>query len=270
MIAAYRDGAHPDGHAAATPDHAHRWPAPATVDGARGHLLLPVGDVAVEHVERHCAAAEHDVVESPDVELPAEILRRPGAQLLDLELADLVGQRLARPGDVAVDLVRDVELGLGGIGLEEIDRLLPGPALVMHPGVDHEPHGAPHFVRELAELVVRIGIQPHLLAKALAVEPPALGEGRELVVTAEHRQLAELLRERDLQVMTGHGLVDRQHRDLVDRAFLRLVQVYVVIASASPVDRGRLVVRSRVVRPRCCPGSGARRRVSAAGARSTA
>jgi hypothetical protein len=42
------------------------------------------------------------------VELVSQLFLGPAAQLPDLELADLVRQRLARIGDVAVDLRLDV------------------------------------------------------------------------------------------------------------------------------------------------------------------
>jgi hypothetical protein len=64
-------------------------------------------------------------VERADVEALAECSGRVAAQLLDLQFADLVRERLARVADVTVRLVDDVELGLGGVRLEIVDRLLP-------------------------------------------------------------------------------------------------------------------------------------------------
>jgi len=142
-------------------------------------------------------------VELAQVELRSEPGRRPRAQLLDAQLADLVGERLPGPGDVAIDLVDDVVLALRGVRLEELDRLLARPALVVQAGVDDEPHGAPHLVGELAELVVGILVEPHFLAEALAVQRPALDERRRLEAAAEPRLVAEFLRERDLQVVPG-------------------------------------------------------------------
>ena len=75
---------------------------------------------------------EHRVMEAAQVELGAQLLLRPRPQLADLELAQLVGQRLAGVGDVAVDLGVDIGVGQGRIVLHEGDRLLLGPAL----GVD--------------------------------------------------------------------------------------------------------------------------------------
>ena len=204
--------------------------------------------VGFEHVERDRAAAEHHVVERADVEPVAQLVRRFAAQLLDLQFADLVRQRLARVADVAVDFIDDVEFGLCRVRLEVIDRLLPRPVLVMQAGVDDEPHGAPHLVGQLAELVVGILVEPHLFAEALAVEAPAFDERGGLEVAAELRQLAEFLRQRNLQVMARHRFVNRQHRDLVFRAFLGFVEVHVVVPRALAVHRRALVVGRRGVR----------------------
>src|SRR5262245_55776928 len=54
----------------------------------------PAVDLLLEHVERHRAVAQHLVVERGELELRAQRLLGLLAQLDDLELADLVGQRL--------------------------------------------------------------------------------------------------------------------------------------------------------------------------------
>ena len=64
----------------------------------------------------------------------------------DRQLAELVGERLAGPADVAIDLRLDLVLGERGVAREIIDRLLARPALVMDAGVDDEPCRAPHLV----------------------------------------------------------------------------------------------------------------------------
>src|ERR1051326_428013 len=84
---------------------------------ALGLILLlfrdPGVDVLLEDVERNGAVAENDVVILLQVELRAEFASGAGAEVADLHLSDLVAERLAGPSDVAVDLVDDVELGLG-------------------------------------------------------------------------------------------------------------------------------------------------------------
>ena len=63
-------------------------------------------------------------MEGPYVESPTEPVARPVAQFDDFHLAELVGQRLSRPGDVAVDFSLDVLLIHGGVLAEEFEHLL--------------------------------------------------------------------------------------------------------------------------------------------------
>src|ERR1017187_9053468 len=56
-------------------------------------------DALREHIQRQGAGVEHLVVEGAQVELVAQPRLRPVAQFQYLELADLVGQGLAGPGD---------------------------------------------------------------------------------------------------------------------------------------------------------------------------
>src|SRR3954463_13974992 len=88
----------------------NRLPSPL-LPRLRPLLRHPGLDVLLQQVERHGAVAQHVVVEGPDVEFRAQLPLRVGAQLLDLQLADLVGQRLPRRHNVAVDLDLDVVLG---------------------------------------------------------------------------------------------------------------------------------------------------------------
>src|SRR5690348_10150182 len=103
------------------------------------HRRLPSGAlrrdpgprVGLEHRQGQCTTAEDLVVEGAHVEAGAQCLLGFRAQRLDLELTDLVRQRLARPGDVTVHLVLDVLVALAGVLLEEVDRLLARPAELM-------------------------------------------------------------------------------------------------------------------------------------------
>ena len=71
-------------------------------------MLSGGGDIRVdllfEEIERQRAVPEHDVVEFPDVEARAQRLLGLAAQFFDLQLAELVRERLSRPGDIAIDL----------------------------------------------------------------------------------------------------------------------------------------------------------------------
>ncbi len=91
--------------------------------------LNPGLGAGVEQVEGQRSSAEDLVVEGADVELWPEFLLGAGAEFAEFELADLIGERLSRPRDVAVDL--GLEFGAGeAVGLlEEGYGLLAGPAL---------------------------------------------------------------------------------------------------------------------------------------------
>jgi hypothetical protein len=66
------------------------------------------------------------------------------AQVLDLDHADLVGRRLARHHDVALDLASGpVAFGDGRIVQEVLDGLFLGPAFGVDAGIDDEADGAP-------------------------------------------------------------------------------------------------------------------------------
>src|SRR6185369_699550 len=116
------------GFARRSPGAHQRWtgrPAPRL---ARGDLRDPIGDAVAQGWQADRPRAEDGVVEGLDLELRAEPLPRVRAKGQDLELPDLVGERLARPDDVAVDLVDDVVVAEGRVAAEEVDRLLAGPA----------------------------------------------------------------------------------------------------------------------------------------------
>ena len=86
-----------------------------------------VADPAVhpllQQVEGQGPGAQQLVMKCTDIEVLAEFDFGAAAQLQDLELPDLVRKRLARPENVAVDLVDDVVLGLCGVVLEECDAV---------------------------------------------------------------------------------------------------------------------------------------------------
>ncbi len=75
-------------------------------------------------------------MEFANVELRPQFFFCPLPQFLDFELADFVGERLARPGNVAVNLAGGVVFGGGDVGQKIVDGLLSSPVLVVHSGVD--------------------------------------------------------------------------------------------------------------------------------------
>jgi len=64
-------------------------------------------------------------------------------KLANLSWPILVGERLTGPRDVAVHLDGNVLLRLGGVVLEELQRLLARPPQRVDSGIEHETHRAP-------------------------------------------------------------------------------------------------------------------------------
>src|SRR5438093_6253382 len=81
------------------------------------------GNSLPEGPERQGAVAQHRIVEGADVEATAQASLRIGPEAPNLELADLVGQRLAGPDQVSVHLVGDVVHGERAVLGHELDRL---------------------------------------------------------------------------------------------------------------------------------------------------
>src|ERR1700689_1223983 len=104
-------------------------------------LLLrdPRSNLLVENIERQRTLSQHRIVEFADVEFRAQLAFRALAQLENLHLAELVGQRLPGPRDIAVNLAGDVGIVHGRVRVEVVDHLLARPVLAVHAGIDHQP-----------------------------------------------------------------------------------------------------------------------------------
>ncbi len=71
-------------------------------------LIYPGTDIAIQDAQRYRAFTQHLVVKCADIEFLAQFFLGVSPQLLDLEFADLVSQRLARPDDVAINFDHDI------------------------------------------------------------------------------------------------------------------------------------------------------------------
>ena len=196
----------------------------------------------LQRVQRYRAGFQHGVVVLAQVELGPQLVPGLGPQLGNLHLPDLVGQRLARGADVAIDLVDNVLVSLGGVGLEIGDRLFAAPAHRMHAGVDHQPHRAPHLIGQLAEAVVGVVIQAHVVTELLGIKAPALTIGDEIRGAPEHRRVRQLQTARELEVMARHRLMQRQRHHFPGRTHFGLVQVDVIVTRPAAVAGTLLVV----------------------------
>jgi len=163
--------------------------------------------VRFEDVQWHGAVFQDDIVEFALVEFRAELFFGERAEFADFELADFVGKGLTGPGDVTVDFDGDVLIGFSGVVLEKLNGLLTAPAHGVHSGVHDETHGAPHFVRELAEFRVGVFVQTEICAEAFGIEAPAFDESGVADMAAKFGDVVEFLAKRDLQVMAGNGTI---------------------------------------------------------------
>src|SRR6185436_9557568 len=84
--------------------------------------------IVLQHTERHRSAAEHDVVKCADIEARAEGLLGAFAQLLDLQFAELVRQRLTGPGDIAIHFRLHLVQRQRGARGHVVDGLLSRPS----------------------------------------------------------------------------------------------------------------------------------------------
>src|SRR6202158_527063 len=202
----------------------------------------PMLDMRLKEAQRHGALLQDGVVEGADVEFGGEAALGFGAQLADFELAELVGEGLAGPDNVAIDFDGDVLIGLAGVVLEKLDGLLARPVHRVHPGVDHQPHRAPHFVAELAKFGVRIGVQPDVFAEPFAIQRPALDKGGVAHVLAKFRRVLHVLRQRNLQMVPGDSFVERERFHFPLRPRVQIVSVDEIAAGASGPRRTALVI----------------------------
>ena len=123
------------------------------------------------------------------------------------EFADLVGKRLAGPGNVAVDLGADLVHRQGRVRRQVVDGLLPRPALRMDAGIDDQPAGAPHLVGKTAEVIVRRIVHAHLDAELFGVQAPAFAIGMRIELLPEPRRILDLVGQCALQMMAGNAFV---------------------------------------------------------------
>ena len=174
------------------------------------------------------------------VELLAERRLRFAPVPADLQLADLVGEGLGRPGDVALDLGGDLVLRERRVVPEIGHRLLTRPAELVQSRVDDQPAGAPHLVRQAPEVLVRRLVDAHHRAEPLGVEAPAFAIARERRAAPEGRSLRPLERQGGLHGVARRALVQCQRRQRVERTGGQVVGVHLAgiePAAATRVDR---------------------------------
>ena len=124
------------------------------------------------------------------------------------QFTNFVTARLAGPINVPIDFTFDIHLAERSILFHVIDGAIAAPAKRVDAGINDQSCSAPHFIDQPTEVCIRIVLEEtHLDAQAFGIETPAFNKCGEVHVAAELRLIGQLLRNGDLQVMTGHGFV---------------------------------------------------------------
>jgi hypothetical protein len=156
------------------------------------------------------------------------------SETVEFEAPDHVAHRLARVGDVPIDLGFHTGAGERGVVVEEVDGVLSGPSLGVDAGVDDEAAGAKRVSSEHADALQRRCVEAHLVGEAFRVQAPAFAVGSDLEF-AEDRVQVQFLSERELQVVAGNGLVERSWSQREASPQLRVTRIEVERTIAAAV-----------------------------------
>src|SRR5271170_571383 len=136
--------------------------------------------------------------------------------------------------------------------VEVIDHLLPRPVLRVNAGIDDQPYRSPDIRLQTAIVAVRVFVKTDVLAEALAVQSPTLGIRGVVGVLPELWYTGQLLRDRDLQVMSWKSFVIRDSFDWGQGALREVVLIYVHSTRPAAVGSAIVVVRGRLILLHVC------------------
>src|SRR6266536_3764322 len=95
----------------------------------------------------------------------------------------------------------------------------------MNAGVDNKSRGAPDLITEHAETLIWRLVHPHFLAQLLAIKRPTFAVRGNVVEPPKVRLVLVLERDRNLECVSGRGLVQGQRGQIVERAMRQIVCV---------------------------------------------
>src|SRR5579864_9233279 len=104
----------------------------------------PATDLLMQNWKRHRAIIQNCVMEGADVELAAQSVLGSAAFGEELQLANLVRQRLCRPRDITLRFPHHRRLGKGSVVAQASGCLVLAPALPMDSDVHLEAARTPH------------------------------------------------------------------------------------------------------------------------------
>ncbi len=94
-------------------------------------------------------------------------------------------------------------------------------------------------------MVKRVCIKAHFVAQALGIQSPALDKRGAVEVVAKIWQVFDLLGQCQLQMVAGHGFVQRECRHGVFGPRGQIVGIHVIDAGAGAVHRRGVIIRLR-------------------------
>ena len=77
----------------------------------------------------------------------------------------------------------------------------------MQAHVHHQPDGPVHFAAQRTHVLVRVGVEPELLAQGLAIQRPALAKSAVAAKAPEFGQGRVFILQRNLVVVARNGFV---------------------------------------------------------------
>ena len=127
-----------------------------------GALLLNVlSDDGFEKEKGDSPLAQDHVVKTAKIEAFSQFGFGELAEFANFEFADFVGDGLARPCDVAVDLGGDVVKGESGAGSHVLNRFFATPPHGVDAGIDDKTTSPPHLVGKAPKIAVGVAIKAH-------------------------------------------------------------------------------------------------------------
>src|SRR5450759_2319799 len=209
----------------------------------------PARQLPSESSQRKRAVAEHSIVEGADVEGSPEPGGCLGPKSLDLALAHLVCQCLGGQADVAVGLDSGFRLRQAGFE-ERLNGSLARPAEGMNSGVHDKPRRPVGLAIQHPETLGGVEEEAHLVGKTLRVKTPAFHVGHPRHPRAQPPEDVEARvfgLKGNLEVMSGHSLVEAHAGEANIAAAGQVVGVDVIDAGPAAIHRRRVVVgRGRV------------------------
>src|ERR1051326_8400081 len=95
----------------------------------------------------------------------------------------------------------------------------------MNAGVDHESRSAPDLIAQHPKALIWCFVHAHFLAQFFTIKRPAFTVRGDVVESPKVRLVLMLKRDRNLECMSGSGLVQGQRGQIIERTMWQIVCV---------------------------------------------